>query len=149
MSTIIQGKDRKLNSLGFFENEIGINRSREQREYAIVIQNMRQRNVRLVMIQFLGGIKCYLLGIKMKGKKLLGAGDKDTFLLKTDHVHESIERKGFAEKPQCHIGFSCGNTNRLWSTPDRTTNRKPKSQFYQSSIQGTSTFTGLTCRAQE
>lgn len=140
---------QKVKFFGFCEDEIGINRSREQREYATVIHNMRQRNLRLAMIQFLGGIKWYLLGIKRKGKKLLAAGDKDTFLLKTDHVHESIERKGLAEIPQWHIGFSCGNMNRLLFTPDRTPNRKSKSQFYQSSIQGTSTFTGLTCRAQE
>lgn len=42
---------------GFCEDEIGTNRSREQREYAIVIQNMRQKNLRLAKIQFLGDIK--------------------------------------------------------------------------------------------
>ena len=48
---------QKVKFFGVLENEIGINRSREQREYAIVIHNMRQRNLRLAMIQFLGGIK--------------------------------------------------------------------------------------------
>lgn len=61
---------QKVKFFGFCEDEIGINRSREQREYATVIHNMRQRNLRLATIQFLGGIKWYLLGIKRKGKKL-------------------------------------------------------------------------------
>lgn len=48
---------QKVRLFGFCENEIHINRSKKQREYTIVIQNMRQRNERLTMIQFLGGIK--------------------------------------------------------------------------------------------
>lgn len=46
-----------------------------------------------------------MISPKMGGKKLLGEGDQDTFSLKTDLVHQNVERKGFAEITQCRWLF--------------------------------------------
>lgn len=134
---------QKVRFFGFCEDEIRINRSREQREYAIVIQNMRQRNERLTMIQFLGGIKWYLL--KWKGKN---CWEKEIRIHShwTQILYIRTLRERDLQRYHSAVGFSCGNTNRLLFTPDRTPNKKPKSQFYQSSVQGTSTYLQSTSK---